>query len=214
MKIGQKLILSFVGVALLIGIVGYISVFSSQKISEEFIGESSVLLVSEVMDKIDRNIYDRIEEFRFYSKNSLLQNTVIESNKKFEQMQDIQGYIDEQDQKWRAADKEEITPFMGELIDNNLSKEMKEMVDFYDKEYGYKLYGEIFVTNKYSTNVAQTDKTSDYRQDDEEWWQLSRQNDFNVGDIEYDESADVYSTVISIRIDDKDGNFIGFILKK
>jgi PAS domain S-box-containing protein len=65
------------------------------------------------------------------------------------------------------------------------------------------------VTNKYGANVAQTGKTTDYRQDDEEWWQAAKKDGLYVRDVKYDESAHVYSTDIGIRIEDEAGNFIG-----
>ncbi|MBU0530413.1 MAG: HAMP domain-containing protein, partial [Nanoarchaeota archaeon] len=104
---------------------------------------------------------------------------------------------------------EEITSFMQEILDNELSNELKEKIEFYEETYGYKLYGEIFVTNKYGANVAQTGKTSDYYQADEEWWQIAKRDGFYMRDVEYDESSDVFSTDIGMRIDDGNGNFIG-----
>ncbi len=100
---------------------------------------------------------------------------------------------------------------MQELINNRLSRELKEKIEFYKENYGYRVLGEVFVTNKYGANVGQSGKTSDYYQADEEWWQNARENDLFVSDVEYDESADVYSVDLCIRIDDENGNFIGVI---
>ena len=100
---------------------------------------------------------------------------------------------------------------MQELIDNGLSKRLKEKIDFYEKKYGYRIFGEVFITNKYGANVAQTGKTTDYRQDDEKWWQVAKDKGLYVEDVEYDESADVYSIDIGIRVEDLKGNFLGVI---
>ena len=98
---------------------------------------------------------------------------------------------------------------MRDLIDNELSAELRELMEFYKERYGYYVFAEAFVTNKYGANVSQTAKTSDYRQDDEDWWQMAMEKGLHVSDVQYDKSAGVYSTDIGIRIDDKDGNFIG-----
>ena len=90
-----------------------------------------------------------------------------------------------------------------------MSEELIEKTGFYEEKSGHKVFGEIFITNKYGANVSQTGKTTDYRQDDEEWWQKAKSDGLNVADLEYDESAHIYSTDIAIRIDDKNGNFIG-----
>ena len=97
MRIGHKLIFGFVSVALLIWVVGYLAVHSSQKALQKSIGESSVSSVVEALDSIDRNIYSRIEVFQEYSRDLMLQKTVLESNQKFEQLDNIKAYIKEKD---------------------------------------------------------------------------------------------------------------------
>ena len=67
-KIGQKLILGFVSVTLLVGVVGYISVNASQKALRKTIGEISYRsLAPEMPEHIDKCIYSRIETFQEYS---------------------------------------------------------------------------------------------------------------------------------------------------
>ncbi len=211
MRIGQKLVCGFVSVALLVGVVGYVSVNTCQKTLQKTIGENSVTLAVETLDKIDRGIHNRIEVFCSYCKDLILQEATIKSNQEFQKLDNIQDYIDKKDKEWRAAGKEEITPFMQELINDRLSEELREKIEFYEEDHGYKVFGEIFVTNKYGANAAQTGKTTDYRQDDEEWWQRAEEDGLYIADVEYDRSAKVYSTDIGIRIDDENGNFSGVI---
>jgi len=208
MRIGQKSILGFVSVALLVGVVGYISVNTSQKALQKSIGESSVSLAVEILDKIDRGIYNKIERFQSFGDTSLPE-TIAKSNQEFGKLDNIQSYINEKDRGWTSVPKEEITPFMRDLINNKLSKALRKRMQFYEEKYGFRAFAEIFVTNKYGANAGQTGKTSDYYQADEEWWQRARKDGLYVADVEYDRSAGVYSTDVGIRIDDEDGNFIG-----
>ena len=163
------------------------------------------------MDKIDRNIYTRIEDFLVYSRDLTLQDALLESNRKFANLNDTEAYISEKDRYWTSVPEEEVTVFMQEIISNMLSRELKEMANIFKEKYGYSLLGEIFVTNKYGANIAMTGKTTNYRQNDEEWWQRAKKKGLYIKDIEYDESAGAYSTDIIIRVDDKDGNFAGVI---
>ncbi len=211
MKIGLKLVLGFLSVVLIVVFVGFFSSNASQKALQKSIEDSALSLAVETLDKIDRNIYGRIEDFQSYSKNLNVLEVVSDSNQKFEKLTNIQDYITKRDQEWTSVAKEEVTSFMQEIMNNKLSIELKETLKFYQHKYDYKLLGEVFVTNKYGANVAQTGKTTDYRQDDEKWWQEAKRDGLFVNDIEYDESAGVYSTDIIIRIDDKKGNFIGII---
>ena len=211
MKLNQKLILGFLVLAALVAVIGYISIYISQRALEQYIEKSSISLAAETLDKIDRNIYSKIEIFQEYSKDLILQQSLLESNQEFEKLDDIQAYIKTKDEEWISSQKTTTTPFMQGLINNSLSLELREKIGFYEKKYDYRVFGEVFVTNKYGANVAQTGKTSDYRQDDEEWWQEAKKNSLYIRDVQYDESAGVYSTYIGIRIDDEDANFIGVL---
>ena len=64
---------------------------------------------------------------------------------------------------------------------------------------------ETFVTDAHGLNIATTNPTSDMLQSDEGWWQQAWHRGVHVGEIEYDESAAVWSVALSLRIDDPDG---------
>lgn len=82
MKINQKLTLGFLSIALLVGVVGYLAVNASQKTLQESIGEDSVTLAVETMNKIDRDIYARIEGMQVYAKAVLLAKQANASSEK------------------------------------------------------------------------------------------------------------------------------------
>jgi PAS domain S-box-containing protein len=208
-RITHKLSLGFLTGIVLIWIVGYFAITASQNALQASIEDGSVSLAVEILDKMDREIYGKVTVFQEFSKDLMLQDAVLESNREFEDLVDIREYIDKKDQEWTSASGEEITPFMQGLIDSRLSEELREKIEFYEKRHGHQVFGEVFVTNRYGAVVALTGKTDDYRQDDEEWWQAAREKGLYVGDIDYNESSGTYSTDIGIRIDDKDGNFIG-----
>ena len=210
-KISRKIIFVFLVIALIVGVFGFISINESQEALKRNIGRTSVMLAKESLDKIDRGIYNRIEEMQVYSKDLILQNAIVESNKEFSDMNNIQGYIDEKDREWTAAGEKEITPFMQEIMDNRLSDELREKVEFYEEKYGYNVYDKIIVTNKFGAVSGQTAKSADYRQDDKEWWQNVKRNGMCVEDIKFDESTGIYSVSICIRIEDEAGNFMGVI---
>jgi len=73
MKIVHKLSLGFLLIILLIWTLGYFGIERSKEALQKSIGEGSAILAVEVLDKIDRNIYSRIEEIQVYSKDLDLQ---------------------------------------------------------------------------------------------------------------------------------------------
>jgi len=211
MKLQQKLILSFLSIILLVALDGYLSVNASQNALRKSIGEDSVILSVEMLEQIDRSIYHRMVSVMELCCDSITQKAAILSNEEFEKLDDIPAFLEQKDNEWTAVPKNEITPFMQKLLNHDLSQILKQKQNFFEKEYGYKVFAEIFVTNQYGANVAQTNKTTDYYQADESWWQTAQKNGLYVSNVEYDRSAAVYSTDICLRINDQNGNFLGVV---
>lgn len=213
MKIKTKLISLFVVLAGLGAMSSFIVTnFILKSIIIDNIGNYNVLLAEEKINIVDRIIYRRLEHWESYSKsNSGLVSALNISNQEFQRMEDANQYIKERDGEWRAAPIDEITVFMQEIIDNSLSDDLRNVIKFYNEQYNYAIFPEIFVTNKYGANVAQTGKTSDYNQADEVWWQQAKTHGSYVGDIEYDESSTYYGLEIGVRVDGDNGDFLGVI---
>src|SRR3990172_13159077 len=171
LKIIYKLIISFYIIVLIIGVASYIAIRDSNQTIKSEIGETVVSMTELIVREMDTRIYERINHFNEFIEGKYLQDVLSTSNMNFEEMVNVQRYIDEKDHAWTSAPKGKITPFMKNLIENDLSDTIREKTGFYNDVYNFKVYGEVFVTNKFGANVAQTGKTSDFRQDDEEWWQ-------------------------------------------
>ncbi|MDD5457988.1 MAG: ATP-binding protein [Phycisphaerae bacterium] len=211
MKIKHKLLLSFISITLLIILVEYVASISIRKVLYKNIANSSVALAAGALDSIDRSIYGKIEAFDRFAHSSELHKILTESNLELEQIENPQAYITKQDSLWTLPQVQPMTPFIQDILTNNLSQTLRDEQDFYNNKYKYKMIGEIFITNKYGTNVAMTEKTTDYYQADEQWWQLAKDKDLYVGDVGYDESSQVYSMTICIKINDSKDNFIGVL---
>lgn len=212
MKISQKLILVFLLIALLIWAVGGYAVYESRKALTQSIGEGSVSLARKILDEIDRDIHSKIEIFQTHSKDFILQAAVAKSNQEFNEIDNVQAYISQKDQEWVSAPKGTITPFMQKLLSGELSRELRGKLKFYEEEYGYSVFPEIYVTNKYGVIIATTGRTSDYLQADEQWYQTAvKEEKFWVGEVEYDESSDAYANDIVVNLYDDNGNFSGII---
>ncbi len=211
-RIRTKLFAGFMLLIFLMFALTMYLVSLSQKSLQQSIGRSSLLLAEEMLKRIGHDIYHKIEEIQILSNKLSLQESFSESNSKFENLNNIKEYINQRDKEWGSLPEGEISPLMQDLISNELSTGLrKEIVEFYKKKYGYEVFSEIFSTNKYGANIAQTGRTSDYRQDDEEWWQIAKEKGFYVGDVEYDESAKAYGVSIGVRVRNAQGNFIGVI---
>lgn len=209
MKLIHKLILGYIIILTIFWSFGYLTVFFNKKVMQDLVLSESELFASETLENISRQIRNRYEIFQEYAGGSELQESVLMSNRDFDKLDDVQAYINKREREWTSSAKEEVTPFMHDLIHNGLSNNLREKAAFYEEKTGQRIFGEVFITNKYGVNIAQTGKTSDFRQDDEEWWQIAKKDGFYAKNIEYDESAGIYSLAIGMRIDDRNGNFIG-----
>jgi len=216
LSIRTKLIGSFLIIILCMASVGYFFIINlSQEALEKSIGKDSIILAQILMDKINRNINNRIEQSEIYAKDLSEEMILINSNKEFDKIassSDINELISKRDEEWVSASEE--TLFMKSIIKNDLSNEIRQEFkskDFYQDKYGYSVFAEVFITNKYGVNVAQTQRTTDYYQADENWWQMAREDGLFVSKIEYDKSASVYSIDICIRMNNEDGKFLGIM---
>ncbi len=76
----------------------------------------------------------------------------------------------------------------------------------------YPEFSEIFVTDIFGLNVAQTNKTSDFYQADENWWIKSYNNGSGQeshGEIEFDESSQKEAISVYIPIKNSEDQVIG-----
>ncbi|MGB2821887.1 MAG: response regulator [Phycisphaerae bacterium] len=209
MRLSHKLILGSLLLSSLIWVVGLYAVTVSRRSLEDAIERSSAILASEIMDEVDRAIHANIDEWRTYSASPLCQRAIQASNRQFGELQDIRAYIDRGDREWVTAPKGTLSAFMKGLQENELSEAMRQRLSHVEQHKGYRAFGEVFVTNRYGANAAQTGRTSDYRQDDEAWWHRARDDGVYVAEVQYDESAGVYSTDVCLRIDDPNGDLLG-----
>ena len=206
-KIKTLIIGVFLFFSITIGVTGYFSASTTQQRLEDFIGERGIVIATRMADRIESVLDMRIDQIRFRAQTSTVEKIVSTSNEEFEKIGNIQQYIDEQEKLWIL--NREITPFVQNILDNDLSIELKGLVQFYTEDKGYPIFAEILVTNKYGAIAATTGKTTDYRQDDEEWWQIAKGKSTYLRDVAYDESSEVYGTDFSVRIDDENERFAG-----
>ncbi len=188
------------------------SVTAGQDSIQQAVGQSSVLLAQDMARFVEFGITVKIDSLVDFSKTSLVQNALLKSNQEFDELEDIQVYITQQNDDWLSVPEETITPFMQSLISNEVAESIrKNFVEKINPRIGHSVFAELFITNAYGANIAQSGKTTDYRQDDEDWWHETRTKGINIDKTEYDESAKTDVIPIEIKIIDENGNFIGVL---
>jgi methyl-accepting chemotaxis protein len=121
----------------------------------------------------------------------------------------IDADISSMDKQW-IDKKPEIEGLVKQLLENDISAELKSFVKAFPEEV------EVFVTDIHGLNIALTDRTSDYLQGDEDWWKNAFNNGQGatyLGEVEYDESSQTYAMNIGIPIKDRSGQKVIGILR-
>jgi len=108
------------------------------------------------------------------------------------------------DAEWRSTD---VTS--KQKIDLHSNEASSLLVDIQNME---PKFAEIFITDAYGLNIAQTNVTTDYYQADESWWVEAYNNGAGFyGDIEFDESAQKWSVPIYTNLENENGEVIGVV---
>ncbi len=175
----------------------------SQTTDDEILIDNLQILQTEINMKIEQS-----REIVTFPQ---IQQSLAESNTSFSASGFPEEIIQQIDERWQSSDPDTPDSVAFNLIHNPSSDILRSIMDIDQKSESQFKYAEIFVTNQYGANVAQSHKTSDYKQDDEMWWQKAKQNGVFLSEGGYDESAGVYSSDIAIRILDDDGTFLGVL---
>jgi methyl-accepting chemotaxis protein len=165
------------------------------------------------MGTIDRDLYSRLEGLEDMLQSSAdVMNLLTSSNESFSELgtaTTITAELDRRDALWTTALPGEGVELIDAVSDNAVADQLRAHQRTYRNRYGYEVYGEIFVTNRFGGNVAATATTSDYRQDDEGWWQTAARDGLFVGAVEFDESAGILAVEIAVRVEDLNGALLG-----
>ena len=211
--IGTKLTSAFLLILFLMSILALYSLKVSGRALKNAVSNNCISLAEHILHDVDNDIYHKINDILQYCHRSMIQQALFQSNQDFADIDNPEEYMNQKDKVWISALTGEQSGFIKEILNNKLSDQLRnDFILFWKKKHGYKIYEEVFITNKYGAIIAATNRTSDYKQDDEEWWQVARDKNFYIGsDIEYDESSGVNCLPISVRINNKEGDFIGLI---
>jgi len=211
MRLVYKLLLVTLLPAVLIWTVGIYATGVGQKRLQESIEMAAQARARAVMDEIDRLVQTRIAEWNAYARSELVQSTLVASNRELEAEPDPAAVVAARDAQWQAVPTAESSELMQALMQNSLSRDLRAWLAKLRENTDHEVFGEVFLTNRYGANAAQSHRTSDYRQDDEEWWQLAVSNGLYITDVNFDQSARLYSVDICLRIDEEDGDTLGVL---
>ncbi len=209
----NKMLVAFIAVAILsISVLGvFAAVITNNIIQENLARELSSVSLSRALS-IGNLLTEQVNTLATLSLDNILQQAVKRENQAYEgDAAAIQATLDAKDAQWRAADQanNNADPLVQEHLTSDVALNLLEYKETFPNNI------EVFITDVYGGLTGSTNRTSDYYQADEDWWQAAYNNGEGavyIGDPEFDESAGQFGVQIALPIRDQNtGEIIGIL---
>ncbi len=96
---------------------------------------------------------------------------------------------------------------------NALSVKLRESTNFLESKFGYPIYKNVLIANSSRDVIAYT-MTTGSSLDDVSWWAKVIVDGIFVGDVVFDDTLQISTRDVMIRIDDNQGDFLGILITK
>ena len=210
----NKLLVAFLGVTLVaLGVLAVYSFISTTNILQQGLERELTQHVSGVSNRIGDLLAEQVTAVNALALNEVLQQTVEEINQTYTgSASEIQATLAARDVQWRAADAADNNsdPLVRAYLSNRAALDLKEFQKTFPNHV------EVFITDVYGGQAGTTNRTSDYLQSDEDWWQAAYNNGQGavyISEPEFDESSGALSVLIAMPLRNRDTNAIIGILR-
>ena len=208
MRIRSRMLALITPPVLGIMVIGVYSAIRAEQVLEAQMTQAASGMGDMMARDVDLLIQYTINEWEGFSSSRMVVDGLRESNLAYG-APGMDSKVKEIDAAWRAGEVDE--GLLESVLGSELAEEMSQRVRAAG-DLGAASYAEIFLTNRYGANVAQSDMTSDFDQSDESWWISAMEDGIWIGDeVIFDESAGVNSISIGLRVDDDNGEPLGVL---
>jgi len=177
--------------------VGSVAFIINNQVRNEIarqVGEGQQILAERLARETGNELDAQIE--KLIATNTQFEEIAKQKSESYSGSEDvIVNRILELDRQWLTAS--DNNNLILNVIQNDTANELREFRDEFPNHV------ELFITDKYGANIAATNRTSDYYQADEDWWQITYslgRGRVYIGQPEFDESSQTYSIDMAIPI--------------
>ena len=172
-----------------------ISSFTRDTLTEE-VGNNLATLANAQALSIGEFLARELNNLETLAINQFLQDGVVESNAEYpDDREAISAQLQQLDEQWVVADDDDA--LVTAVLNNELTVELREFKTIFPEN------AEVFITDRYGGLVASTNRTSDYYQADEVWWQEAYGGGFggtHIGNPEFDVSSNTLAVNLAIPL--------------
>jgi putative methionine-R-sulfoxide reductase with GAF domain len=200
-----KLITVIIGIVFVsVAVIGFLANRSLSANLTENVGNNLSALANSKAIEISQTLRREVGLLRTLTLDETIENTV-EAASRGEIL--TQAEIQQLDSQWRAADvNNNGSPLVSRVLYNRTSTQLRQF------QQNFSHHVEVFLTDQQGVNVAATNRTSDYYQGDEEWWQVAYRERIYISQPEYDESVQATVVIIAIAVRDEESkNVLGIL---
>lgn len=200
-----RLAAAFVGIALFTLVVVSIATGIGARDSlVNLVGDSLYTRVEDEAQIIDQFIAGQVTSLRVLSFNQGIQSSVVLSNLQYPtNPASVRERLSQLDAEWRTA-PDSATLVRSRVAEHAVARTLREYRALEPANT------ELIVADSAGGLVAASDRTSDYDQSDEEWWQVARRGDVFISQPIYDESSATLGLQLAVPIlNPTDGAVIG-----
>jgi putative methionine-R-sulfoxide reductase with GAF domain/HAMP domain-containing protein len=203
-NIQTKLTAAFLVMAVVsVGIVAFMAQRSLGTSLTENIGSNLNELAGARSVDIGRTIDSELKALQVLALSPALQEAAAAAN---QGTQLSPAEIDKLDKQWRAADaaNNDADPLVNGVLKNPIASELRAFRGQFPQQV------ELFLTGAQGVSIASTNRTSDYLQSDEEWWQTAYKDGVYIGQPEYDDSSKTIAMNMAVPIQ-QNGQTVGIL---
>ena len=211
MHLVHKLVLISLTAVVLIWLVGLAGARVAEKSLLISIERFSEERASAALDEVAQELRARMDEWRAHTFNQGVLGLLGESNEKFLGMRDLAGVLTRREKDWRGTPAQVLNPLMRSVLSNGVAKQFFDILEMYNEAGGAGDYRGVLLTNLFGANVAQTNRTADYRQSDDLWWIETMEKGRFIGGLRFDDEQELRSLDLCLRVDDGAGKPMGVL---
>jgi anti-anti-sigma regulatory factor/HAMP domain-containing protein len=207
LSLRARLILTLVGMALLaVSTVGIASLAVSRDVLTRAVGAQLDALAEEEATLIGQHLDQQMVALRMLALNQSLIAGVFAANSGYPPGQEqIQKLLDDLDATWIAADDDDIL-VRSRIDEAQVASVLRAYRDLDPENV------ELIVADAYGGLTAAAERTSDYDQSDEVWWQTARAGRNFISQPEFDASTNLTAILIAVPIVNRiDGAVVGVV---
>ena len=208
----NKLMTAFIGVTLVItGVLAVYVYITTTDILRQSLERELIQHTHGIAGGVADLLKEQVNSTKTLALNEVLEETAKNANNSYAGNAAIQSVLEVKDAQWRAADAADNNnhPLVHEYLTNSGAHELIEF------QKAFPNHIEMFITDVYGGLAGTTNRTSDYLQSDEGWWQAAYNNGEGavyISEPEYDESADALAVLIAVPMrDDETGEIVGIL---